>query len=267
MYRNKDQFCKVNLYFKYGNHEIDLTREKDYNQFFCNHAGDDDEEGTSNNSESLDKTVKSKKEEASQPDPTLTALLSVKNSITNITKNLIDQTEKYSTKSSSNTKSQPNTKKDHTRRRRQESSDHKRHEHYSSSKTSLSNASLSNDQAEKYKCILPWFNIPITVIPQCHRYNFINNIWMIIFCSLLPLPILTINGLVLRMINYLFLRKVQKQNIYVYMNIKKDEPEKLMIDPPGGYKSGSFPDNAENRVEEEFPSLGKLYTYWEFFCG
>lgn len=63
------------------------------------------------------------------------------------------------------------------------------------------------------------------------------------------------------MINYFFLRKEQKQNIYLYVSVDKDNPERLMIDPPGGYKSGTFPENMDNPSCEEFPSLGKLFSY------
>ena len=35
LYRHKDQFCKVKLFLKLGGREIDITKERDYEKFFC----------------------------------------------------------------------------------------------------------------------------------------------------------------------------------------------------------------------------------------
>lgn len=77
------------------------------------------------------------------------------------------------------------------------------------------------------------------------------------------------NGLALRLANYLFLRKVQKQNIFFYLRIDKEKDKGLVVDPPGGFKEGRFQgagkvngmEHCRRECHEKFPSLGMLSTY------
>lgn len=131
--RKSKKFPCSSLYLKYGTHEIDLTREKDYNQFFCNHEDNSDESDSDE--------IKYR-----------TAHIHDNTKINHTMKRKLTNLQKFTKKSLKLLENKEDVE--------------------SVSRCQINDAQEIGD-IKKYKCILPWFSIPITVVPQCHRYNFL----------------------------------------------------------------------------------------------